>query len=73
MPEFTISCSTAKWNEVKPFILLAAPNSGEGGLSDNDWIKKTFLSKVQDLVITGKQIARQQAQTVIDDDAFTIE
>ena len=77
MPSFTISCSTEKWNTVKPYILLAAPNQttnpGEANLSDNDWIKYKFLQMVQNLVVQGKTIARDNANAELKDDAFTIE
>ena len=76
MPSFTISCTTVKWDEVKPFILLAAPNQtlepGEPNLSDNDWIKHKFLLMVKSLVIKGKNIARDNAELPLEDDAFTI-
>ncbi len=76
MPSFTISCSTAKWNEVKPYILLAAPNQtlepGEANLSDNNWIKYKFLLLIKGLVTKGKHVAREQAQNPFEDDAFTI-
>jgi len=77
MPQFIINCSTEKWNEVKPYILLAVPNQtlnpDEANLSDNEWIKYKILMMVKNLVIRGKQIAANEASIPIEDDAFTIE